>query len=80
MQPAQVIKIYIEDLLETNAKGYCKKLISEAQRMFPERFSYAEGEHPFDLNYKERQAYYRALEHAYKDILDKINNIYLHEK
>lgn len=80
MKFEEVLKLYIEDLLETNNKGYCKKLIQEADRMFPSRFFYSEGEHPFDLNYNERIAYYRALEHAYKDILYKINSYISNEK
>lgn len=74
MKFEEALKLYIEDLLETNKKGYCKKLIETADRIYPARFSYVEGEHPFDLNYNERIAYYRALEHAYKDILNKINS------
>lgn len=80
MKFEEVLKLYIEDLLETNNKGYCKKLIQEADRIFPSRFSYSEGEHPFDLNYNERNAYYRALKHAYKDILYKINSYISNEK
>ena len=38
MKFEEVLKLYIEDLLETNNKGYCKKLIQEADRMFPSRF------------------------------------------
>ena len=74
MKFKEVLKLYIEDLLETNNKGYCKKLIQEADRMFPSRFFYSEGEHPFDLNYKERTAYYHGLIHAYKDILEKLKS------
>ena len=47
MKFEEVLKLYIEDLLETNNKGYCKKLIQEAERIFPSRFSYSEGEHPY---------------------------------
>ena len=72
MKFEEVLKLYIEDLLETNNKGYCKKLIQEADRMFPSRFFYSEREHPFDLNYKERIAYYRALEKFYGEKVKRI--------
>lgn len=75
MNSLQVLKLYIEDLLEPNKVGISRKLMEEAERMFPQRFSYAEGEHPFDLNYNERNAYYRGLCHSYKEILYKINNM-----
>ena len=80
MKDIEILKFYIEDLLERNKTGYAKKLFIDANRIFPARFSYTIGEQPFDLNYNERVAYYRALEHAYKDVLGKINNILSNEK
>lgn len=80
MKDIEILKFYIEDLLEKNNNGYCKKLLYTADRIYPQHFSYVEGEHPFDTNYNERIAYYRASEFAYKDILEKINNILNNEK
>ena len=74
------IKLYLENILEHNKAGIAHNLMREAQRMYPPVYSHVKGEHPFDINYKERDAYYRALEHAYKDALEKITDIIDNEK
>ena len=71
MKKQEVID-YIKFILEPNKKGVCSKIMEEAERMYPHRFSYVEGEHPFDINYNNREAYYTGLKHAYKDILEKL--------
>ena len=74
MKPEEILKIYIEDLLEKNRVGVSIKLMMEAERIHPKMFSYCEDEPPFDINYDARQAYYHGLMHAYKDILEKLKN------
>lgn len=75
MKFEEVLKLYIEDILEHNKAGISIKLEDRASRIFPQRFSYVKDEHPYDLNYNERKAYYHGLEYAYKDILEKIKSM-----
>ncbi len=75
MQTEELLKTYIESLLEDNKVGISIKLEHQANRIFPESFSYVKGEHPFDVNYNQRKAYYMGLQFAYKDILRILENI-----
>lgn len=65
---------YLEDLLATNKAGVSQKLKERSDIIYPQKFSYVELEHPFDINWNEREAYYSGMKYICEDILAKLKN------